>query len=89
MGFILFILGQSAVVAAVTQYFKRWEIIEKHPKLAAAVLNLLLVLVQGYLVNTMPKNIYDLVIVYLSSFLSAIGTYEVAKAAVNSVRSGG
>ena len=82
-GFVLFILGQAAVVAAVTQAFKRWEFVQQHPKLVAALINLALVLVQGYLTKTVPQDIVNLIVAYLSSFLSAIGTYEVAKAAAS------
>lgn len=82
--FILFLLGQGAVVAAVTQAFKAHPWVAKHPKLVAAILNLLAVIVQVYAVGTIPEDIRTIIMAYISSFLSAIGTYEVGKAVARS-----
>lgn len=79
--FLLMILGQAAVISALTEAFKKWEPVRKHPKLVVAVLNLAAVLLQGY-AGTLPPDIRDLALAYVTAMLAAMGTYDMAKAAL-------
>lgn len=79
---------QGPIVSIIVDWFKRLEYVQNHPKLVAAVLNLL-VTVALTMFGPLPKDVKDIVVLWYSSLMASIGFHELKDAVLRTLLNNG
>ncbi|MGH2627884.1 MAG: hypothetical protein ACRDHY_14695 [Anaerolineales bacterium] len=78
---VLWMLGQGFVVSQVVDFLKRSAFVQDHPKLVAAVLNLLGVGLAD-LVVAVPGEVLGFIAALMAAFSASVASHEVTDAAL-------